>query len=215
MKSSQWHSFLESGWVRVTWKLVILLTTSLLIHFMLLQHMEHKLWNQFHMDLPIPDWNLRPSSHKSNALPTELPGLQITVVCDQSIVLFLGMWHGTKKLESFKCANVLSCTVIILWLSFLFINRMTSQPLDDTVSSQQGQSLNSGVQTPTLKAPTSWEDRQANGGPLQAPGSIQGQTGVKRQPVGVKARATGEPSTTDPCVNKLSQLMALLTNKEQ
>ena len=39
--------------------------------------MEQKIWKKSHMDLPIPDSNLQPSSHKSNALPTELPGLQL------------------------------------------------------------------------------------------------------------------------------------------
>ena len=37
-------------------------------------HTELKIWKQSHMDLPIPDSNLQPSSHKANALPTDLPG---------------------------------------------------------------------------------------------------------------------------------------------
>ena len=39
------------------------------------QHTEQKIWKKSHMDLPIPDSNLQLSSHKPNALPTELPGL--------------------------------------------------------------------------------------------------------------------------------------------
>ena len=68
------------------------------------RHTEQKLWKQSHMDLPIPDSNLQPSSHKSNALQTELPGLPrpwsvlgwVTVTICQFLLIVLWIRLLTK-----------------------------------------------------------------------------------------------------------------------
>ena len=67
-----------------------------------------------HWDLPIPDSNLQPSSHKSNTILTELPGLPWT--CPLPFVRTTHyLYHDNRILLLEFCQQKILTTISIVW----------------------------------------------------------------------------------------------------